>query len=153
MTDTMMVGCASVLLAWGLLGCDTEPEGGTAPQSSVTNVAAKPPLPPPAKDRPWTSEHPTNLPALPPPGWVKDEAQLDKSRGVLLAAGRGENAGNQPKLALEAAKREAADKLASWLEERKLPAAKSEATRIAQTYIGPDGRAYVQLELELPAQP
>jgi hypothetical protein len=82
---------------------------------------------------------------------VKDSAQLDTGRGVLVATGRGEDAGNHPKQALAAAKREAADKLASWLDERKLPAAKSEAVRIAQTHIGSDGRAYVQLELELQA--
>lgn len=93
--------------------------------------------------------HPTDLPALPPPDWVKDEAVRD-SRGRLVASGKSEDAGNDPRKALAAAKQAAAAKLAQWLAKRKIAAPPQEARRIARTHIGPDGRAYVQLELELP---
>jgi hypothetical protein len=108
-----------------------------------------PPMPPPEPEEPWTSVHPTDLPPLAPPGWAKDEAERD-SRGVLVASGRGEDAGNHPRKALAAAKKQAAGRLTKWLDEHEMPP--QQAIRIAQTHIGTDGRAYVQLELELPGE-
>jgi hypothetical protein len=97
------------------------------------------------------SVHPTDLPPLPPPGWAKDEAERD-SRGVLLASGRGEDAGNHPRKALAAAKEQATGRLTKWLEEHEMSMPPKQAVRIARTHIGPDGFAYVQLELELPGE-
>lgn len=70
----------------------------------------------------------------------------------LASSGRGEDAGNHPRKALAAAKEQTAGRLTKWLAEHGMSVPTKEAIRIAQTHIGADGRAYVQLELELPAE-
>ena len=151
------VGAASALVVSIFCGCtpgvgESGPPEPAAPAEAL--AADPPPLPPPAKEEPWISVHPTDLPALPPPAWVKHNAEAEtRSRGrVLVASGTGQDAGNHPDAALAAAKQEAFAKMDAWLAGRRMPEPPKEQPRVVQSYIGPDGRAYVRAELDLRAE-
>jgi hypothetical protein len=154
-TRSAKIGMACVPLVAVLSACEATPEepAPRAPPTDRQAAGQAPELPPRLPDRSWTSVHPTNLPALPAPDWVTAEAQLDESRGMLQASGSGDDAGNQPRRALAAARRAAAARLVEWLEERSMPAPREAAMRLVQTHIGADGRAYALVEVELQQEP